>query len=74
MADDDLFPSAHKETSLDRQIACARREVNKRVQVYKRWVAEGRMTQAFADSEIQAMRDIATSLVQLKSMRERGLS
>ncbi len=39
--------------------SCAEREVKQRRRVYGRWVAEGRMTQAFADRQIEVMEAIA---------------
>lgn len=38
---------------------CAEREVKQRRRVYGRWVADGRMTQAFADRQIEVMEAIA---------------
>jgi hypothetical protein len=38
---------------------CARRELKKRQQVYRRLVEEGRMDQAEADREIELMKAIA---------------
>lgn len=38
---------------------CAEREVKQRQRVYSRWVAEGRLTQAFADRQIAVMQAIA---------------
>lgn len=38
---------------------CALREVRMRLQVYPRWVAAGKMTQAEADRELARMRAIA---------------
>jgi len=38
---------------------CAEREVKQRRRVYARWVAEGRMTQPFADRQIETMAAIA---------------
>ncbi|KAB2712923.1 hypothetical protein F9K88_08185 [Brucella intermedia] len=38
---------------------CADREVKQRLRAYSRWVAEGRMTQAFADRQIEVMESIA---------------
>lgn len=39
---------------------CAEREVRQRQRVYPRWVGEGRMTQAFADRQIEVMSAIAS--------------
>lgn len=38
---------------------CAEREVKQRQRVYSRWVADGRMAQAFADRQIAVMQAIA---------------
>lgn len=52
---DDPFP---REVLAD----CARREVSKRKHVYPRLVAEGKLTQARADREIEMMQAIADLL------------
>jgi len=41
------------------KLACVEREIKMRRRVYPRWVGDGRMTQAKADSEIQTMEAIA---------------
>lgn len=38
---------------------CAEREVRQRRRVYPRFVADGRMTQAFADRQLALMEEIA---------------
>jgi hypothetical protein len=45
-----------------RLIAAARREVAFRERAYPKWVAAGRMTQAKADEELTAMREIVRAL------------
>lgn len=44
--------------TLDRCIACAERELRLRCGVYPKWVQQGRMSQAKADDEIDAQREI----------------
>lgn len=45
----------------DREKAeCAEREVKQRRRVYPRFVADGRMTQAFADRQTEVMEAIAS--------------
>jgi hypothetical protein len=44
------------------QLACAKRELTMRERVYPRWVANGKMSQAKADHETQAMRAIIATL------------
>lgn len=41
------------------KLACVEREIKMRRRVYPRWVSDGRMTQAKADSEILTMESIA---------------
>lgn len=53
--------------SLTDQIACVRREIGFRKFVYKRRVADGKMSQAKAAAEIAAMEAV---LVTLESMAE----
>ena len=62
MAIDSLFPDAPPSVSLARQVECARREVRQRERVYPRLVQDGRMSQAKADEEIEAMRAIVRAL------------
>ena len=44
--------------TLDQMIACLRREIALRKNVYPKWVANGRMTQVKADEEIAAMQAV----------------
>jgi hypothetical protein len=46
---------------------CARREVRKRQQVYRRLVEEGKMNQVEADREIELMRAIADHFEELSN-------
>lgn len=41
-------------TNLEK-LNCARRELEMRKRVYPRWVAEGKMTQAFCNHEMRVM-------------------
>lgn len=58
----DLFPEAPKAVSLERQIEAVDREVKMRRHVYARRVAEGKMTQAKADTEIAVMEAVEATL------------
>lgn len=55
--------------TLDEQIACARRELALREQVYPKWVIGGRMTQKEADNEIARMSAIVATLEWLERNR-----
>jgi hypothetical protein len=52
-----------QETTRDVMIACARRELAMRKNVYPKWVAAGRMKQDAADKEIAAMQAIHDALM-----------
>jgi hypothetical protein len=54
------------EITIERQIAAARDEVNKRRHVYPRWVADGRMTQEEADNRIAAMQAVQATLERVR--------
>lgn len=56
--------------TLEQQIACARREVAMRRNVYPKWVKSGRMKQEQADHEIAVMDAIVFTLRQLEQQRE----
>jgi hypothetical protein len=62
MVEADLFPET---ASLADQIRCAERELRKRRQVYPRFVADQRMTQAQAEHEIATMAAILETLREL---------
>ncbi len=47
---------------LDRQIACAERELAMRRNVYPKWTAAKRMTEAAANDEIEAMAAVVATL------------
>lgn len=48
--------------TLDRQIACVRREIAMRHRVYPHWVESKKMTQVKADEEIAAMEAVLETL------------
>lgn len=56
--------------STPQQLACARRELALRRNVYPKWVREGRMTQAKADDEIAGMEAICATLEKLQLLEE----
>lgn len=56
--------------SLERQLACLRREIALRKNVYPAFVARGRMTQQVADDEIAAMTAALHTLMEVAEMRE----
>ena len=62
--------------SLAQQIACVKREIGMRTRVYPRWVSASRMTQAKADSELQAMHAVLDTLQEIEDemlrMKESG--
>jgi hypothetical protein len=58
------------ELTLDRQIACVEREVEMRRRVYPRWITEGRISQAKALDEIEAMKAVLATLRGLKAEAE----
>lgn len=49
-------------TTLEQQIQAVKREVGYRSRVYKHLVGEGKMTEAKANFEIAAMRDVLLTL------------
>jgi hypothetical protein len=51
-------------------LACARRELSLRTNVYPKWVEGGRMTAEKAAYEIECMQSICTSLEKLKMLGE----
>lgn len=46
------------QTDIDEMRRCAKRELNKRINFYPKWIAAGRMTQEKADFEIAGMKKI----------------
>lgn len=52
--------------TLDEQIKCVEREIDKRKRFYPRWVAEGRMKQIDADYEIECMQYVLNTIKQTK--------
>lgn len=51
-------------------VACARRELILRKNVYPRWIKEGRMTAEKAQYEIECMEDICAVLEKYKMLGE----
>jgi hypothetical protein len=51
---------------LEKMIACVKREIAMRKIVYPKWVDSGRMKQATADSEIEAMTAVLHLLMELE--------
>jgi hypothetical protein len=48
--------------SLDRQIACVKREVKMREKCYPGWIGDGRMASQTAERELDAMRAVLDTL------------
>lgn len=48
--------------TVDQQIACVRRELAMRRNVYPKWVANGRMTQQAAEKEMAGMQAVHDTL------------
>ena len=46
------------QTDIDEMRRCAKRELNKRLTFYPKWIAAGKMTQEKADFEIAGMKKI----------------
>ncbi len=65
----DLFPGAPLMVTIDDQIACAERELKLRERVYPERVKDRKMSQDFADHQINCQVAIIAMLRQLK---ERG--
>jgi hypothetical protein len=57
---------APHQISLEEQVACARRELEKRRAFYPKWVTAGRMQQGKADYEIAAMEAVLKTLQNTK--------
>lgn len=47
---------------IERQVECVRREIKLRERVYQRRVSEGKMSQALADNELEAMGAVLATL------------
>lgn len=54
-------------SSLDRQIACVKREIAMRASVYPKFVERKKMSQAKADEELATMRDVLSTLTEVQS-------
>jgi len=50
-------------------VKCVDREIGKRLQVYPRWVSQGKMTAALADGELSRMRAVRVRLVRAEAER-----
>lgn len=48
--------------TLERQVQCVKREIGQRQRVYPRLVQAGKMPQAQADEELEAMRAVLATL------------
>ena len=59
-----------KQPDINEQIQCVRREIRMRERVYPGWVDMKRMTQAKADRELETMRAVEKSLVELAQSQE----
>ena len=57
--------------SLDEQLACVKREIAIRENVYPQWVRSRRMKQDVADSEIARMKAVLETLKSLQQDEER---
>lgn len=57
-------------TPLPQQLACAKRELALRRNVYPKWIDQGRMTQAVANAELDAMAAIVESIQKLVYLEE----
>ena len=55
--------------TIDEQIACVKRELAMRRNVYPKWVQSEKMTQAKAESEINAMAAVLETLQAVRSRR-----
>ena len=52
------------------QLECAQRELGLRQRTYPKWVAQGRITEAKAQHEIECMSSIVESIKKLKMLEE----
>ena len=57
-----LFNDLPRAVSLDRQMRAVEREIDMRRQVYPRRVADGKMSQQFADEELAIMEAVLATL------------
>ena len=53
--------------TLETQLACIRREIRMRENVYPRWIETGKMTANKANAELAAMRAVLETLVELQA-------
>jgi hypothetical protein len=59
--------------SMDDMIGCANRELMMRKRVYPKWVADGRMSEQKAETEIRFMTAILEHLLKAAGRREEEL-
>lgn len=52
---------------IEHQIACVKREIRMRRQVYPRWVEQGRTTQVQADDQIAMMEAVLATLERVQA-------
>jgi hypothetical protein len=58
-----ITPPRHHDIDIEDQMACVRREINKRKEVYPRLVAAGKLSQQKADQESDLMRAVLVTLL-----------
>lgn len=56
--------------TIERQIACVRREIGMRKKVYPRWQASGRMTAEESTRQIETMEAVLATLERVKAEAE----
>lgn len=70
MADDMFGAVTPADVSFEDALACVDRELKMRRQVYPRWVASGKLTQAAADAEVLKMRAVRVGLIKLEAYQQ----
>jgi len=53
---------------IDTKIKCIKNEIHRRKKCYPMIIENGKMTQEYADQEIEVMRQVLQTLTQLKGM------
>lgn len=66
----DEVKAAAASVTIDKQIACVRRELAMRHRNYTRWVADGRMKQAESDHQLAAMQAVHDTLMKVKEVAD----
>lgn len=61
------------DVSIDEQIRCVKREIAQRAHVYSRLVSAGKMEQAKADREMEAMAAVLATLQRVRDGERPGL-